>query len=83
MILVIITKQVSYHELGQAIGSDSETVQRYIELLEKTFVIFRLRSFSRNLRNELKKSRKIYFYDNGIRNALLNNFSPLVICIIH
>jgi len=69
--------QVSYHELGQAIGSDSETVQRYIELLEKTFVIFRLRSFSRNLRNELKKSRKIYFYDNGIRNALLNNFSPL------
>ena len=69
--------QVSYHELGQAIGSDSETVERYIELLEKTFVIFRLRSFSRNLRNELKKSRKIYFYDNGIRNALLNNFNPL------
>jgi uncharacterized protein len=69
--------QVSYHELGQIIGSDSETVQRYIELLEKTFVIFRLKSFSRNLRNELKKSRKIYFYDNGIRNALINNFSPL------
>lgn len=69
--------QVSYHELGQIIGSDSETVQRYIELLEKTYVIFRLRSFRRNLRNELKKSRKIYFYDNGIRNALINNFSPL------
>lgn len=72
-----IGSQVSYHELGQIVGSDSETVQRYIELLEKTFVIFRLRSFSRNLRNELKKSRKIYFYDNGIRNALINNFNPL------
>jgi predicted AAA+ superfamily ATPase len=68
--------QVSYHELSQIIGADTETVQRYIELLEKTYVIFRLRSFSRNLRNELKKSRKIFFYDNGIRNALINNFSP-------
>ena len=69
--------QVSYHELSQTIGADAETVHRYIELLEKTYVIFRLRSFSRNLRNELRKSRKIYFYDNGIRNALINNFSPL------
>ncbi len=69
--------QVSYNELGKSIGADSETVQRYIDLLEKTFVIFRLRSFSRNLRNELKKSRKIYFYDNGIRNALINNYSPI------
>lgn len=69
--------QVSYHELSQQIGADSETVQRYIELLEKTYVIFRLRSFSRNLRNEIKKSRKIYFYDNGIRNALVSNFNPL------
>lgn len=69
--------QVSYNELGKSIGADSETVQRYIDLLEKTFVIFRLRSFSRNLRNELKKSRKVYFYDNGIRNALINNYSPI------
>jgi predicted AAA+ superfamily ATPase len=69
--------QVSYHELGQSIGADDETVQRYIELLEKTYVIFRLRSFNRNLRNELRKSRKVFFYDNGIRNALINNFSPL------
>lgn len=69
--------EVSYHELSQAIGADAETVQRYIDLLEKTYVVFRLRSFSRNLRNELKKSRKIYFYDNGIRNALINNYSPL------
>jgi predicted AAA+ superfamily ATPase len=72
-----IGSQVSYHELGKIIGADTETVQRYIGLLEKTFVIFRLRAFSRNIRNELKKSRKIYFYDNGIRNALISNFNPL------
>jgi uncharacterized protein len=69
--------QVSYYELGRTIGADTETVQRYIELLEKTFVIFRLRSFSRNIRNEIKKSRKVYFYDNGIRNALISNFNTL------
>ena len=69
--------EVSYHELGRMVGADTETVQRYIELLEKTFIIFRLRSFSRNARNELRKSRKIYFYDNGIRNAIINNFAPL------
>jgi len=69
--------QVSYHELGKIIGADTETVQRYIGLLEKTFVIFRLRAFSRNIRNEIKKSRKIYFWDNGIRNALISNFNPL------
>jgi hypothetical protein len=72
-----LASQVSYQELGQLIGANIETVQRYIELLEKTYVIFRLGSFSRNYRNELKKSRKIYFYDNGIRNALINNFSPI------
>ncbi len=72
-----LASQISYNEIGQTIGADTETVKRYIELLEKTFVIFKLPSFSRNLRNELKKSRKIYFYDNGIRNALLNNFSPI------
>ena len=69
--------EVSYNELSQHIGADAETVQRYINLLEKTYVIFRLRSFSRNVRNEIRKSRKIYFYDNGIRNALINNFSPI------
>lgn len=72
-----LASQVSYHEIGQTIGADTETVKRYIDLLEKTFVVSRLPSFSRNLRTELKKSRKIYFYDNGIRNALLNNFNPL------
>ncbi|HRW62288.1 MAG TPA: ATP-binding protein [Bacteroidales bacterium] len=67
--------EISYNELGQTIGLDNETVEKYIQLLEKTFVIFRLSSLSRNLRKELKLSRKIYFYDNGIRNALIANFN--------
>lgn len=72
-----IGSEVSYNELATLLGVDQITVRRYIDLLEKTFVIFRLRSFSRNVRNELKKSRKIYFYDNGIRNAILSNFSDI------
>jgi predicted AAA+ superfamily ATPase len=67
--------QVSYNELGQLAGLDSKTVEKYLNVLEQAYVIFRLTSFSRNLRNELKNSRKIYFYDNGIRNALLANFN--------
>ena len=58
-------------------GLSSATIARYIDLLEKSFVIFRLRAFARNIRNEIKKSRKIYFYDNGIRNAIIANFSNL------
>lgn len=69
--------EVSYHEIGQLTGADNETVERYIDLLEKAFVVFRLTALSRNLRNEIKKSRKIYFYDNGIRNAIIKNYSPL------
>ena len=71
--------EVSYNELAQTTGSDSKTVEKYIDLLEKCFIIFRLYAFSRNLRNELKKSRKIYFYDNGVRNAVLQNFTPLAL----
>lgn len=70
-----IGSQVSYAEIGQICGLDSKTVEKYIILLEQCFIIFRLGSFSRNLRNELKSSKKIYFYDNGIRNALIANFS--------
>ena len=70
-----VGSQVSYNELGQLCGLNSRTVEKYIHILEKTFVIFRVGSFSRNLRNELKKSHKIYFYDLGVRNALINNFS--------
>ncbi len=72
-----IGSEVSFNELGKLLGLNSHTIQRYIDLLEKSFVIFHLRSFSRNLRNELKKSRKIYFYDNGIRNAILGDFKQL------
>jgi len=72
-----IGNEVSFHELGQLCGIDNQTVERYVGLLEKAFIVFRLGSLSRNLRNELKKSRKIYFYDNGLRNAVINNFSPL------
>lgn len=72
-----IGSQISYNELAQTCGLDSKTVEKYILLLEKTFVIFRLGSFARNLRNELKFSRKVYFYDNGIRNALISNFNQI------
>ncbi|TVR76873.1 MAG: ATP-binding protein [Chitinophagaceae bacterium] len=69
--------EVSYNELGQITGADKETVEKYIDLLEKAFIVFRLNAFNRNVRNELKKSRKIYFYDNGIRNAIIGNYAPL------
>lgn len=72
-----IGSQVSYFELAQICGLDSKTVEKYVSLLEQAFVIYRLGSFSRNLRNELKSSRKIYFVDNGVRNALINNFTPI------
>ena len=72
-----IGSEVSYSELANTLGIDQITVRRYIDLLEKSFVVFRLRAFSRNVRNEIKKSRKIYFYDNGIRNAILANFSDI------
>ncbi len=72
-----VGSQVSYNELAQLTGLDAKTVEKYIEVLEQTYIIFRLGSFSRNLRSELKKSRKIYFYDNGIRNALIANFNQV------
>lgn len=74
-----VSSQVSYNELGQICGIDPKTVEKYINLLEQSFIVFRLHSFSRNLRNELKNSRKIYFYDNGIRNAVIANFNPVEI----
>lgn len=72
-----VGSQVSYNELAQTCALDPKTVEKYITLLEQTFVIFKLGSLSRNLRNELKKSRKIYFYDNGVRNALIANFNQI------
>ena len=69
--------EVSYKEVGDIVGIGNETVQAYVERLEKAFVLFRLPAFSRNARNELKKSRKIYFYDTGVRNAILGNYLQL------
>lgn len=72
-----VGSEVSYNELSRLIGLDKATVESYIDLLEKCYVVFRLPSYSRNLRSEIKRGKKIYFYDNGIRNALISNFSPL------
>ncbi len=69
--------EVSYNELSQLLGIDKNTVANYIHLLEQSFVIFRLSAFSRNVRNEIKNNKKIYFYDNGVRNMVLGNFDDL------
>ncbi len=74
-----VGSEVSFNELGRLLGLNSVTVQRYIDLLEKSYVIFHLRSFCRNVRSELKKSRKIYFCDNGVRNALIGDYKPLAL----
>lgn len=71
-----VGSEVSYNELGQIVGLDNETIGKYIQLFEKAFIIFRLETLNRNLRNELKKQRNIYIFDNGIRNAVINSFNP-------
>ena len=72
-----VGSEISYNEISQTIGSDPKTVDKYIDLLEKTYVVFRLPALSRNVRNEIKKGKKVYFYDCGIRNAIINNFKPI------
>lgn len=72
-----IGSEVNYNELSQLVAISKDTIQRYIDILEKGYVIFRLRSFNRNMRNEIKKGRKIYFYDNGIRNAIIGEFNGI------
>jgi predicted AAA+ superfamily ATPase len=72
-----VGSEVSYAELSQMVGLDAKTVSNYIDVLEKAFILFRLPAFSRNLRNEIKTNRKIYFYDNGVRNAVIGQFLPL------
>ena len=72
-----VGSEVNYNELAGTIGVNKITIQKYIDILEKGYIIFRLNSFSRNLRSEIKRNRKIYFYDNGIRNMILGNFNPL------
>ncbi len=70
-----VGSEVSYNEIGNLLKVKSETIEKYISLLEKVYVIFQISSYSRNVRNEIRKGKKIYFYDNGIRNAILGNFN--------
>ena len=77
MLAFQIGSEVSIHELSQSLKINHETVESYIGLFEKSFILFRLSGFSRNLRNEIKKSTKIYFWDNGIRNYLISNVNRL------
>lgn len=72
-----VGSEVSLSELGQQLGIDAKTVGRYLDLLEKSFVLFNLRGYSRNLRTEITKKSKYYFWDNGIRNAVIANYNPL------
>ncbi len=72
-----VGSEVSYTELATLLGISKETVSSYIQLLEKAFVIFRVNAFSRNLRSEIKTNKKIYFYDNGIRNAIIKAYNPI------
>jgi len=72
-----IGKEVSLNELGQQLGMSKNTIERYLDLLEKVFIIFRRIGFNRNLRKEISKNHRYYFYDTGIRNALIENFNPL------
>lgn len=72
-----IGSEVSFNELAQLCDLDAKTIANYVTILEQAYIIFRLGSFSRNRRNELKSSRKIFFYDNGIRNAIIGNFSQV------
>jgi len=72
-----IGNEVSYNELASLLQVSKDTISSYIDLLEKAYILFRLEPLSRNLRNEVSSNRKIYFYDTGIRNALISNFNPL------
>ncbi len=79
LIALQMGSEVSYEELGRRLGMSKNTVEKYLDLLSKTFVIYRLGSFSRNLRKEITKAGKWYFYDNGIRNALIGTYNSLAI----
>ena len=74
-----IGRDISVSELGNQLSMGKNTVQRYLDLLEKAFVLFGRMGFSRNQRKEIVKSRRYYFYDNGIRNAVISNFNPLAL----
>jgi len=77
MLALQLGGEVSLTELGQKLGIDVKTVARYLDLFEKSFILFNLRGYSRNLRKEITRKSKYYFYDNGVRNALIANFNSL------
>ena len=77
MIAFQIGSQVSINEFSKQLRIDNKTVKKYLELLEKSFILFKLRGYSGNLRKEITKQSKYYFYDNGIRNALIANFNSI------
>jgi uncharacterized protein len=72
-----VGSEVNYSELAQMVNIDKNTVSKYIDILQKGYIVFKLGSFSRNVRNEIKTNKKIYFYDNGVRNMVIGNFNPL------
>ncbi len=72
-----VGSEVSYSELAQIVNVDKNTISKYIDILQKGYIVFKLSSFSRNVRNEIKTNKKIYFYDNGIRNMIIGNFNPI------
>ncbi|HPI44795.1 MAG TPA: ATP-binding protein [Tenuifilaceae bacterium] len=72
-----VGSEVNYSELAQIVNVDKNTISKYIDILQQGYIIFKLGSFSRNVRNEIKTNKKIYFYDNGVRNMVIGNFNPL------
>lgn len=72
-----VGSEVNYNELSRLVGVDRNTIEKYISVLEKGYVVFRLPSYSRNVRNEIKKGRKVYFYDNGIRNMIIGSMNEI------
>lgn len=72
-----VGSEVNYSELAQIVNVDKNTISKYIDILQQAYIVFKLSSFSRNVRNEIKTNKKIYFYDNGIRNMIIGNFNPI------
>jgi uncharacterized protein len=72
-----VGSEVSIKELSRHVGANNQTIEKYLTILEQAYVIYKISSYSHNIRNEIRKSKKYYFYDNGIRNAIIGNFSPL------
>ena len=77
MLAFRIGSEINFSSLGNDLGINRLTVEKYIDILEKNFIVFSLNAFSKNQDNEIKKSRKVYFWDNGLRNRIIKNFSPI------